>query len=198
MKSFPPVVVVLCALASHLLCAQAAPKPSLILILADDMGYGDIGPFGSVKNRTPNLDRMAREGVKFTSFYAAPVCTPSRAQILTGCYAKRVSLPLVLSPAAPIGLSAREHSIAELLKQQGYATIAIGKWHVGDQPEFLPTRHGFDRYFGLPYSNDMGGPTNRVQSETGPPPAAAARGKRPSHRDRHARRPKPADRALHR
>ena len=93
MKSFAPVVVVLCALASHLLCAQTVPKPNLILILADDMGYGDIGPFGSVKNRTPNLDRMASEGMKFTSFYAAPVCTPSRAQILTGCYAKRVSLP---------------------------------------------------------------------------------------------------------
>src|ERR1017187_3563480 len=171
MKPFLPVIVVLCALASHLPCAQATPKPNIILILADDMGYGDIRPFGSVKNRTPNLDRMAREGVKFTSFYAAPVCTPSRAQILTGCYAKRVSLPLVLSPAAPIGLSAHEHSIAELLKQQGYATIAIGKWHVGDQPEFLPTHHGFDRYFGLPYSNDMGGPTNRAKANpaTHPP-----------------------------
>ena len=140
---------------------QAAPaKPNFILILADDMGYGDIGPFGSTRNRTPNLDRLAREGMRFTSFYAAPVCTPSRAQILTGCYAKRVSLPNVLTPAAPIGLSSGEHTIAELLKSQGYATIAIGKWHVGDAPEFLPTRHGFDSYFGLPYSNDMGGPTD--------------------------------------
>jgi arylsulfatase A-like enzyme len=164
MRTLLAVVVLLGALTSHLPRTQAAPKPNFILILADDMGYGDIGPFGSVKNRTPNLDRMAREGVKLTSFYAAPVCTPSRAQILTGCYAKRVSLPLVLSPAAPIGLSAHEHCIAELLKQQGYATIAIGKWHVGDQPEFLPTRHGFDRYFGLPYSNDMGGPTNRARA----------------------------------
>jgi arylsulfatase A-like enzyme len=143
--------------------AQGDAKPNFILILADDMGYGDIAPFGSMKNRTPNLDRMASEGMKLTSFYAAPVCTPSRAQILTGCYAKRVSLPNVLSPAAPIGLSAKEHCIAELLKQQGYATIAIGKWHVGDAPEFLPTHHGFDSYFGLPYSNDMGGPTNRAK-----------------------------------
>jgi arylsulfatase A len=133
-------------------------KPNLVLILMDDMGYGDIAPFnGQTPNRTPHLDRMAREGMKLTSFYAAPVCTPSRAQILTGCYAKRVSLPAVIFPAAPIGLSAQEHTVAALLKPQGYATLAVGKWHVGDQPEFLPTRRGFDHYLGLPYSNDMGG-----------------------------------------
>src|SRR6185503_12597495 len=108
-------------------------KPNFIFILADDLGYGDIGPFGSTVNRTPNLDRMAREGMKLTSFYAAPVCTPSRAQILTGCYAKRVSLPHVIGPASPVGLSSEERTIAELLKQQGYATMVIGKWHVGDQ-----------------------------------------------------------------
>ena len=130
--------------------------PNLILILADDLGYGDIGPFGSKVNHTPNLDRMAKEGMKLTSFYAAPVCTPSRAQILTGCYAKRVSLPNVLSPVSTNGLSSSEHTIAELLKKQGYATMAVGKWHVGDHPDFLPTKHGFDHYFGLPYSNDMG------------------------------------------
>jgi arylsulfatase A-like enzyme len=145
--------------------SAAATKPNFILILADDMGYGDIGPFGSTRNRTPNLDRLAREGMRFTSFYAAPVCTPSRAQILTGCYAKRVSLPNVLSPAAPIGLSAHEHTIADLLKEQGYATTAIGKWHVGDAPDFLPTRHGFDHYLGLPYSNDMGGPTDLAKAK---------------------------------
>ncbi len=138
--------------------ADDAVKPNFVLILMDDMGYGDIGPFNpKTKNRTPNLDRMAKEGMKLTSFYAAPVCTPSRAQILTGCYAKRVSLPVVIFPAAPIGLSAEEHNIAALLKKQGYATMAIGKWHVGDQPEFLPTKRGFDHYLGLPYSNDMGG-----------------------------------------
>lgn len=142
--------------------AQSAmpSKPDFVVILIDDMGYGDIGPFGSKLNHTPNLDRMAKQGMKLTSFYGAPVCTPSRAQILTGCYAKRVSLPDVIFPACPIGLSPKEHTVADLLKAQGYATMAIGKWHVGDQPEFLPTGHGFDHFFGLPYSNDMGQKTN--------------------------------------
>ncbi len=149
-------VALLCCFSNSRAVAAVTPAhPNFILILADDLGYGDIGPFGS-KNRTPNLDRMAREGMKMTSFYAAPVCTPSRAQILTGCYAKRVSLPVVIFPASPIGLSAEEHTIASLLKAEGYATMAIGKWHVGDQPEFLPTHRGFDHYLGLPYSNDMG------------------------------------------
>ena len=143
--------------------AANPPKPNFVVILVDDMGYGDIGPFGSKLNRTPHLDRMAREGMKLTSFYAAPVCTPSRAQMMTGCYAKRVSLPNVLGPVCPIGISAKEHTIADLLKQQGYATMAIGKWHLGDQPDFLPTRHGFDHYFGLPYSNDMGGTGKNAQ-----------------------------------
>lgn len=143
-------------------CAKPAfgagnARPNLVIILVDDMGYGDIGPFGSKLNRTPACDRLAAEGMKLTSFYAAPVCTPSRAQMLTGCYAKRVSLPAVIFPAAKIGLSAKEHTIAGLLKQQGYATQCIGKWHVGDQPEFLPIHRGFDHYLGLPYSNDMGG-----------------------------------------
>ncbi len=148
----------LTVLASGAQAADTPPRPNFILILMDDMGYGDIASFNpKTKNRTPHLDRMAKEGMKLTSFYAAPVCTPSRAQVLTGCYAKRVSLPAVIFPAAPIGLSAEEHTIAALLKKQGYATMAIGKWHVGDQPEFLPTRRGFDHYLGLPYSNDMGG-----------------------------------------
>jgi arylsulfatase A-like enzyme len=150
--------------------AASPPKPNLVIILIDDMGYGDIHPFGSQLNRTPNLDRMAREGIKLTSFYGAPVCTPSRAQMLTGCYANRVSLPRVLAPASPIGLNPKEHTIADLLKAQGYATMAIGKWHVGDQPEFLPTRHGFDHYYGLPYSNDMGSRTNAAGKSNGYPP----------------------------
>jgi arylsulfatase A len=136
---------------------EAAAKPNLVIILVDDMGYGDIGCYGSTLNRTPNCDRMAAEGMRLTSFYAAPVCTPSRAQLLTGCYAKRVSLPAVIFPAAKIGLGAKEHTIADLLRQEGYATECIGKWHVGDQLRFLPTRRGFDHYLGLPYSNDMGG-----------------------------------------
>src|SRR4051812_6298184 len=135
--------------------ARPVSKPNIVLIFIDDMGYGDIGPFGSTKNRTPNLDRMAREGMKLTSFYAAPVCSVSRAQVMTGCYGQRVSLPGVLSPGSASGISKSEHTVAELMKGQGYATMCIGKWHLGDQPEFLPTRHGFDEYFGLPYSNDM-------------------------------------------
>ncbi len=149
--------------------ADAPPGPNFVVILVDDMGYGDIGPFASKLNRTPHLDRMAREGKRLTSFYAAPVCTPSRAQMMTGCYAKRVSLPNVIFPACPIGISAKEHTIADLLKQRGYATMAIGKWHLGDQPEFLPTRHGFDKYFGLPYSNDMGGLSKSPHSRPQPP-----------------------------
>ena len=138
--------------------AADPPKPNLVFFLMDDMGYGDVHPFNpDTKNRTPNIDRMAKEGMKLTSFYAAPVCTPSRAQVLTGCYAKRVSLPQVIMPASPIGLNRDEHTIAALLKAQGYATLCVGKWHVGDQPEFLPIHYGFDHYLGLPYSNDMGG-----------------------------------------
>jgi arylsulfatase A-like enzyme len=129
------------------------------------MGYGDIGPFGSKLNRTPNLDRMAAEGVKLTSFYAAPVCTPSRAQMMTGCYAKRVSMPNVIFPSCPTGLSTQEKTVAALLKARGYATMCIGKWHLGDQPEFLPTQHGFDHYLGLPYSNDMGGPVRPAKGK---------------------------------
>jgi arylsulfatase A len=155
---------VLAGLAAALAPAVAAPaaeppaKPNLVILLMDDMGYGDISPFyAHTRNRTPNLQRMADEGMKLTSFYGAPVCTPSRAQLLTGCYAKRVSLPYVLFPAAHVGLNTQESTIAALLKEQGYATLAVGKWHVGDQPEFLPQHYGFDHYLGLPYSNDMGG-----------------------------------------
>ncbi|HEY3863668.1 MAG TPA: sulfatase [Verrucomicrobiae bacterium] len=156
MRTF--LLLLLAAAAPLNMFADSLPaKPNFIFILADDMGYGDIGPFGSAKNRTPNLDRMAREGMKLTSFYGAPLCTPSRAQVLTGCYAKRVSLPDVLFPRSPIGISSDEATIGSLLKSLGYATIAIGKWHVGDAPPFLPTHHGFDHYLGLPYSNDMGG-----------------------------------------
>jgi arylsulfatase A len=153
--------LVCCVLASFYLTAclaeadAAAAKPNFVLIYIDDMGYGDIGPFGSKLNRTPYLDRMAEEGMKLTSFYAAPVCSASRAQLLTGCYAPRVSVPGVFFPAGPKGLSPKERTVAEYLKELGYATTCIGKWHLGDQPEFLPTNQGFDHYFGIPYSNDM-------------------------------------------
>ena len=135
--------------------AGAAVRPNLVVIFIDDMGYADIGPFGAKKQRTPNLDRMASEGMKFTSFYAAPVCSVSRAQLMTGCYGARVSVPGVYFPGGKNGLNPKEITVAERLKERGYATACIGKWHLGDQPEFLPTRQGFDRYFGIPYSNDM-------------------------------------------
>ena len=137
-------------------CLSAQETPNLVLIFIDDMGYGDIGPFGSKLNRTPNLDRMAKEGRKLTSFYAAPVCSASRAQLMTGCYAPRVGVPGVFFPAGRNGLNPEEHTVADYLKELGYATMCVGKWHLGDQREFLPTRHGFDGYFGIPYSNDMG------------------------------------------
>src|SRR5215207_7425950 len=133
-----------------------ASKPNFVVINIDDLGYSDIGPFGS-KNRTPHLDRMAAEGRKLMSHYAAPVCSPSRAALMTGSYPKR-SLPInhVLFPAGAVGLSPAERTIAEVLKDAGYATGCVGKWHLGDQAPFLPRQQGFDEYFGLPYSNDMG------------------------------------------
>ena len=145
-------------------------KPNFVVILIDDMGYGDIGPFGSKLNRTPNLDRMAQEGVKLTSFYCAPLCSASRAQIMTGCYAKRVGIGDVLFPVKGGGLSAKEKTVADHLKPLGYATMCIGKWHLGDQPEFLPTRHGFDHFFGLPYSNNMDGSGKKPDAKNPMPP----------------------------
>jgi len=151
------LIALLCLPAGSALAASSAPaaRPNIVLILIDDMGYGDIAPFGSTKNRTPALDRMAREGTKLTSFYAAPVCSASRAQVQTGCYAPRVSIPGVLRPNSATGLNPAEHTVAKLLQAQGYVTMCIGKWHLGDQPEFFPQHYGFDHYFGIPYSNDM-------------------------------------------
>lgn len=141
-----------------------AEQPNIVLISMDDMGYGDIGCYGSTKNRTPTIDKMAEEGMRFTDFYVTSgVCTPSRASLLTASYPRRVNMHVdeadrwVLFPAARKGLNPDEITIAELLKKQGYATACIGKWHLGDHPDFLPTEYGFDTYFGIPYSNDMGG-----------------------------------------
>lgn len=133
----------------------AAEKPNVVILFIDDLGYGDIGPYGATKQKTPNLDRMAREGMKLTSFYAAPVCSVSRAQMMTGCYGARVSVPGVYPPGSKNGLHPQEFTVAERLKDLGYATQCIGKWHLGDQPAFLPTKQGFDHYLGIPYSNDM-------------------------------------------
>jgi len=151
--------------------AHAAPpaKPNFIIVNIDDLGYADISPFGG-KIPTPHLDRMAREGRKLTAHYAAPVCSPSRAALMTGCYPKRVlPIPGVLFPAGAVGLNPDEVTVAEVLKTQGYATAAFGKWHLGDQPEFLPTRQGFDTYFGIPYSNDMGPAAEGSKSNLGAP-----------------------------
>ena len=159
----PRLIIAALALAAFACGAQSAvlpptpttQKPNIIVILVDDMGYGDIGSFGSKLNRTPNLDRLASEGMRLTSFYCAPYCTASRAQLMTGCYSKRVGLADVLFEVSSSGLNPAEKTIAALLKPQGYATMIIGKWHLGDQPEFLPTRHGFDHYLGLPYSHNL-------------------------------------------
>ncbi len=137
-------------------------RPNIIVMLMDNLGYGDLGCYGSQRHRTPNLDRMAREGMRFTSFYSTSgVCTPSRASLMTGCYPRRVNLHCsgenrpVLFPGDAKGLHPDEITIADILRDQGYATACVGKWHLGDQPPFLPTRHGFDEFFGAPYSEDM-------------------------------------------
>ena len=136
--------------------APGGQPQNFIIILTDDQGYGDLGSYGHPTIRTPNLDRMAFEGQRWTSFYAAPLCTPSRAQLMTGRYAIRSGLAAgVLFPNSTGGLQPSEITIAEVLKQRGYATLAVGKWHLGHLPQYLPTNQGFDRYFGIPYSNDM-------------------------------------------
>ncbi|WP_395741591.1 sulfatase [Prosthecobacter sp.] len=174
----------LCLLASFVVLHSAsAAAPNIVLINIDDLGYADIGPFGA-KMPTPNLDRMAKEGMKLMSHYAAPVCTPSRAAMMTGCYPKRVlPVPHVLFPAAAVGLSPSATTVAEVLKGADYATACIGKWHLGDQPEFLPTNQGFESYFGIPYSNDMGPASEGSKSNPdkplpkGNPKAGAGKGK---------------------
>ncbi|MCX8155412.1 MAG: sulfatase [Verrucomicrobiae bacterium] len=134
----------------------AATPPNVVILFADDLGYGDVGCYGARDIATPHLDRLAAEGVRFTRFYVSqPVCSASRASLLTGCYANRVSVHGALGPRSAVGLHPQETTLAEVLKARGYATALLGKWHLGDRPEFLPTRQGFEVYFGLPYSNDM-------------------------------------------
>jgi len=150
--------------------AQAGRPPNFVVIFTDDQGYADVGCFGADKIETPHLDRMAEEGLKLTSFYSAsPICSPSRAALMTGSYPPRCGMGVytnssrkrpemtaqVLFPYSREGLHADEITIAELLRDEGYATACVGKWHLGHLPPFLPTEHGFDSYFGIPYSNDM-------------------------------------------
>ncbi|WP_425615304.1 sulfatase [Anatilimnocola sp. NA78] len=145
-----------------LLIAQASNgfaadrPPNIVLVFCDDLGYADIGAFGAKGYQTPNLDRLAAEGVRCTDFQvAAAVCSASRAALLTGCYPQRVGILGALGPAAKLGIAKAEKLLPEYLKDQGYATAIFGKWHLGHHPQFLPQQNGFDRYFGLPYSNDM-------------------------------------------
>lgn len=155
LRSFNHTLTALAALALAA-SSLAAPPPNVIIVFTDDQGYADVGCFGAKGFVTPNLDRMAKEGVRFTDFHVSTaVCSASRAALLTGCYHGRVSIHGALSPAARHGLHADEMTIAEVLKQKGYATGMAGKWHLGHQTQFLPVRQGFDEYLGLPYSNDM-------------------------------------------
>jgi arylsulfatase A len=148
----------------------AKDKVNVVLIFADDQGFGDLGCFGSKKIKTPNIDQMAKEGRKFTNFMvSSPVCTPSRAALLTGCYPKRVGLHQhVLFPSSTKGLNPEEYTIADHFKSMGYATACYGKWHLGHHPETLPRQNGFDQYFGIPYSNDMNHPDNKGKPKSGP------------------------------
>jgi arylsulfatase A len=160
-RSLIVLFVLICALVN----AAARRPPNFVIIMADDLGYGDLGCYGHPSIRTPHLDRMAREGLRFTDFYScAEVCTPSRAGLLTGRYPVRSGMagekPRVFNVRSKHGLPTNEITIAEALKQRGYATACIGKWHLGSRPEHLPNRHGFDYSFGLPYSNDMPTHTN--------------------------------------
>ncbi len=156
MKSFLPKLL-LAALCTALVHARVPDRmPNVVVIFADDLGYADLTCFGAKGAKTPNLDRLAREGRKFTSFHVAQaVCSASRAALLTGCYPNRIGIQGALGPLAKVGISEGEVTMAEMLKTRGYATGMAGKWHLGRDPQFLPLRHGFDEYLGMPYSNDM-------------------------------------------
>ncbi len=146
-------------------CRAADPAPNFVIIYCDDMGYADVGCFGAKDYTTPHIDQLARQGMRLTDFHtAAAVCSASRVALLTGCYPQRVGILGALGPKAKIGIHDEEVLLPEILKARGYATAIFGKWHLGDAPQFLPPRHGFDRYFGLPYSNDMwpNHPTNKT------------------------------------
>ncbi len=158
--SFIALLVVILFSASSNVQSQAPKQPNIVIIFTDDLGYGDLGVYGHPTIRTPHLDRMAEQGIKFTQFYSgAPVCTPSRAALLTGRLPVRSGMMSdslrVLFPFSAKGLPPDEITIAEALKNQGYSTSAIGKWHLGQESPYLPTDQGFDSYFGIPYSNDM-------------------------------------------
>ncbi|MEX2301013.1 MAG: sulfatase [Bryobacterales bacterium] len=150
------LAAILVLIAVALPAVSAEPPPNFIIIFTDDLGYGDLGVYGNTAIRTPRIDQMAAEGVRLTEFYsAAPTCTPARAALLTGRYPKRSGMVRVLAPWERAGLPLSEVTLAEALKEQGYATAAIGKWHLGGLKRFRPDRHGFDSFFGVLFSNDM-------------------------------------------
>ncbi len=149
------------ALGARLGVSAQSQSPNFVILLADDLGYGDLGCYGNTNIRTPHLDRMATEGARLTEFYAAPTCTPSRAALLTGRYPLRSGMIRVLIPREHFGLPTSEITLAQALKQRGYRTACIGKWHLGDLPPFRPNRHGFEYFYGLLYSNDMAAPLLR-------------------------------------
>ncbi|MCM8532164.1 MAG: sulfatase [Lentisphaeraceae bacterium] len=155
--------IFICCYLISILAAFAAEKPNFIIIFTDDQGYNDLSSYGSTKIKTPNIDSIAADGLKMTSFYvASPVCSPSRAALLTGCYPKRIGMEKhVIFPKDNHGMHKDEVTIADLLKDNGYATACVGKWHLGHRKPFLPTSQGFDSYFGIPYSNDMSHPDNK-------------------------------------
>ena len=149
-------VVLLSACGGPMPGGDRSSAPNVVIIFVDDMGYADIGSYGATAYETPHLDRMAAEGIRFTDFYVSqPVCSASRASLLTGSYANRIGIHGALGPGSRHGIHDDEVTLAELFKSKGYATAAFGKWHLGHHPEFLPTRHGFDEFYGIPYSNDM-------------------------------------------
>jgi len=166
--SFLAAALIIFPLADGSLAADRTPN--VVIIFTDDQGYGDVGCFGAKGFATPNLDRLAREGRRFTNFHVAqPVCSASRTALLTGCYSNRLGIHGALGPKAKIGIADPETTIAEVLKSKGYATGMAGKWHLGHHPRFLPTHHGFDEYLGLPYSNDMW-PNPRSSKKSDYPP----------------------------
>lgn len=181
----PPFPTFFILLLSQVISGMAADckKPNFVIIFTDDQGYGDLSCFGGKHVNTPRIDKMAAEGSKLTSFYvAAPVCTPSRAALMTGCYPKRVDMAtgsdfIVVLAADPKGLNPKEITMAEVMKTQGYQTGIFGKWHLGDQPEFLPTRQGFDEFYGIPYSHDIH-PFHPAQKRFKFPPLALLEGEK--------------------
>ena len=149
-------IVILCLCFVVFSCDKKQNPPNVIIIYTDDQGYQDVGCFGSPNIKTPHLDKMAKQGARLTNFYAAQaVCSASRAALLTGCYPNRIGIHNALRPNSKKGLNPKETTIAEMLKKRGYRTALFGKWHLGDHAQFMPTRHGFDSYFGILYSNDM-------------------------------------------